>query len=135
MFNLSFLLISFLSLNHRKTRVQSKYFMFFNKLMEKSEHDQILGIDGAKNIHEACILTGSGEQIGNFIRIKNSKSSIERFRESVESAARELNLTPRIGMEATGYTGTQYIVNLQCMKSTFTIYLKSGVSAVTIVPI
>lgn len=61
-----------------------------------------VGIDVTKNIHEACILTESGEQIGNFIQIKNSKSSIKKFRGSVESAARELNLIPRIGMEATG---------------------------------
>lgn len=61
-----------------------------------------VGIDVAKNVHEACILTESGEQIGNFIRIKNSKSSIQKFRESIESASRELNLIPRIGMEATG---------------------------------
>lgn len=86
-----------------------------------------VGIDVAKNMHEACILTESGEQIGNLIRIKDSKSSIEKFKESVESAARELNLTPRIGMEATGYTDIQYIMSFQgIMKSTFTIHLRRG---------
>ncbi|OEC90501.1 hypothetical protein A9239_04580 [Methanosarcina sp. A14] len=39
-----------------------------------------VGIDVAKNVHEACILTESGEQIGNFIQIKNSKSSVQKFR-------------------------------------------------------
>jgi hypothetical protein len=42
-----------------------------------------VGMNVAKSMREACILTESGEQIGTFIRIKNSKSSIEKFRESV----------------------------------------------------
>ena len=61
-----------------------------------------VGIDIAKNMHEACILNDKGEQIGNFIRIKNLKSSIEKFRGRVESAASELDFIPRIRMEATG---------------------------------
>ena len=61
-----------------------------------------IGIDVAKDVHEACILNDKGEQIGKHIRIKNSKSSIEKFSERVESTAGELNLIPRIGMEATG---------------------------------
>ena len=61
-----------------------------------------VGIDVAKNVHEACILNDKGEQIGNFIRIKNLKCSIEKFRGRVESTASELDLIPRIGMEATG---------------------------------
>lgn len=61
-----------------------------------------VGIDVAKNVHEACILNDKGEQIGKYIRIKNCKSSIEKFRERVESTSSELDLIPRIGMEATG---------------------------------
>jgi len=61
-----------------------------------------IGIDVAKNVHEACILDDKGEQVGKYIRIKNSRSSIEKFRNRVESAASGLDLTPRIGMEATG---------------------------------
>ena len=61
-----------------------------------------IGIDVAKDVHEACILNDKGEQIGKYIQIKNFKSSIEKFRQRVESTARELDLNPRIGMEATG---------------------------------
>jgi transposase len=61
-----------------------------------------IGIDVAKDVHEACILNDKGEQIGKYIRVKNFKSSIENFRKHVESTASELELIPRIGMEATG---------------------------------
>ena len=61
-----------------------------------------IGIDVAKDVHEACILNDKGEQIGKYIRIKNFKSSVEKFREHVESITSELDLIPRIGMEATG---------------------------------
>jgi len=61
-----------------------------------------IGIDVAKDEHEACILNDKGEQIGKYIRIKNFKSSIEKFRQRIESTASELDLIPRIGMEATG---------------------------------
>jgi transposase len=61
-----------------------------------------IGIDVAKDVHEACILNDKGEQIGKYIRVKNFKSSIENFRKHVESTASELESIPRIGMEATG---------------------------------
>lgn len=61
-----------------------------------------IGIDVAKDVHEACILNDKGEQIGKYIRIKNCKSSIEKFRQRIESTASELESVPRIGMEATG---------------------------------
>ena len=61
-----------------------------------------IGIDVAKDVHEACILNDKGEQIGKYIRVKNFKSSIENFRKRIESTASELELIPRIGMEATG---------------------------------
>jgi transposase len=61
-----------------------------------------IGIDVAKDVHEACILNDKGEQIGKYIRIKNFKSSVEKLREHVESITSELDLIPRIGMEATG---------------------------------
>jgi len=61
-----------------------------------------IGIDVAKNIHEACILNDRGEQIGKYIRIQNFERSIEKFIERVESIAFESDLIPRIGMEATG---------------------------------
>ena len=61
-----------------------------------------IGIDVAKDVHEACILNDKGEQVGKYIQIKNFKSGIEKFIERVESTASELDLIPRIGMEATG---------------------------------
>jgi transposase len=69
-----------------------------------------IGIDVAKDVHEACILNDKGEQIGKYIQIKNFKSSIEKFRERIESTALELDLIPRIGMEATGI----YWYNIYC---------------------
>jgi transposase len=69
-----------------------------------------IGIDVAKDIHEACILNDKGEQIGKYIRVENFKSSIEKFRERIESTAFELDLIPRIGMEATGI----YWYNIYC---------------------
>ena len=53
-----------------------------------------IGIDVAKDVHEACILNDKGEQIGKYIRIKNFKSSIEKFRQRVESTVSELDLVP-----------------------------------------
>ena len=35
-----------------------------------------IGIDVAKDVHEACILNDKGEQIGKYIRIKNFGSSL-----------------------------------------------------------
>ena len=61
-----------------------------------------IGIDVAKNVHEACILNDKGEQIGKYIQIENCKSSIEKFRKRIESTAIQLDSFPRIGMEATG---------------------------------
>jgi transposase len=69
-----------------------------------------IGIDVAKDVHEACILNDKGEQIGKYIRIQNFKRSIEKFRERVESVALELDLIPRVGMEATGI----YWYNIYC---------------------
>ena len=69
-----------------------------------------IGIDVAKDVHEACILNDKGEQIGKYIQIKNFKSSIEKFRERIESTAFEFDLIPRIGMEATGI----YWYNIYC---------------------
>ncbi|HII00519.1 TPA: IS110 family transposase [Methanosarcinaceae archaeon] len=61
-----------------------------------------VGIDVAKSVHEACILDDEGKQVGKHFRIKNSKSSIEKFIERVELVSNRLNSIPRIGMEATG---------------------------------
>jgi transposase len=72
-----------------------------------------IGIDVAKNVHEACILNDKGEQIGKYIRIQNFERSIEKFREHVESIALESDLIPRIGMEATGI----YWYNIYCKLS------------------
>jgi transposase len=72
-----------------------------------------IGIDVAKNVHEACILNDKGEQIGKYIRIQNSERSIEKFREHVESIALKSDLIPRIGMEATGI----YWYNIYCKLS------------------
>lgn len=61
-----------------------------------------IGIDIAKNVHEACLVNENGEQIGKFIHLKNSKKSIEKFTKHIEKVSNELNAEPRIGMEATG---------------------------------
>lgn len=61
-----------------------------------------IGIDIAKNVHEVCIVDDSGEQIGRFIQLKNSRKSLEKFRNKIESISKELNAKPRIGIEATG---------------------------------
>lgn len=47
-----------------------------------------IGIDVAKNSHEACLVNEDGKQIGKYIQIENSKSSIESFRKVVESVAK-----------------------------------------------
>ncbi len=61
-----------------------------------------IGIDVAKNVHEACLVNDNGEQVGKFIQLKNSKRSIEKFTMHIESVSKDLNAKPRIGMEATG---------------------------------
>jgi transposase len=61
-----------------------------------------IGIDIAKNVHEACLVNENGEQIGKFIQLKNSKKSREKFTKHIEKVSKELNAEPRIGMEATG---------------------------------
>ena len=61
-----------------------------------------IGIDIAKNVHEVCIVDDSGEQIGKFMKLKNSKKSFEIFRNKIDSLSKELNAKPRIGLEATG---------------------------------
>lgn len=61
-----------------------------------------IGIDIAKNVHEACLVNENGEQIGKFIQLRNSKKSIEKFTKHIEKVSKELNAEPRIGMEATG---------------------------------
>jgi transposase len=61
-----------------------------------------IGIDVAKNVHEVCLVDDSGEQIGKFIQLKNSRKSLEKFRNKIESISKELNAKPRIGIEATG---------------------------------
>jgi transposase len=61
-----------------------------------------IGIDIAKNVHEVCIVDEDGKQIGNFMKLKNSRKSLEKFRKKIESISKELNLKPRIGIEATG---------------------------------
>lgn len=61
-----------------------------------------IGIDVAKNIHEACLINDSGEQIGKFMKLRNSKKSIDKFRKHVKSVSDELKAKPRVGIEATG---------------------------------
>jgi hypothetical protein len=43
-----------------------------------------IGIDIAKNVHEACLVNENGEQIGKFIQLRNSKKSIEKFTKHIE---------------------------------------------------
>ena len=61
-----------------------------------------IGIDVAKNIHEACLVNDSGEQIGKFMKLRNSRKSMDKFREHIKSVSEELKAKPRIGLEATG---------------------------------
>ena len=84
-----------------------------------------IGIDVAKDVHEACILNAEGGQVGKYIRIKNLKSSIEKFRQRVESTASELNPIQGLEWKPRKYTGIPYIVNFQnTMKSISTILLR-----------
>ena len=61
-----------------------------------------IGIDIAKNVHEVCFVDDSGEQIGKFMQLKNSRESLEKFRNKIDSISKQLNAKPRIGIEATG---------------------------------
>ena len=61
-----------------------------------------IGIDVSKNTHEVCLLNDSGEQIGKFMKLKNSRKSIDKFRARIKSKSEDLNARPRIGLEATG---------------------------------
>jgi transposase len=61
-----------------------------------------IGIDIAKNVHEVCFVDDSGEQIGKFMQLKNSRKSLEKFRNKIDSISKQLNAKPRIGIEATG---------------------------------
>ena len=78
-----------------------------------------------KDVHEACILNDEGGQVGKYIRIKNFKSSIEKFRQRVESTASELDSILGLEWKPREYTGIPYIVNFQnTMKSISTILLR-----------
>jgi transposase len=61
-----------------------------------------IGIDIAKNVHEVCLVDENGEQIGKFMQLRNSRKSIEKFRNTIEKESEKLNAEPRIGIEATG---------------------------------
>ncbi len=61
-----------------------------------------IGIDVSKNTHEVCLVNDSGEQIGKFMKLRNSRKSIEKFRELIKSKSQDMNAKPRIGLEATG---------------------------------
>ncbi len=61
-----------------------------------------IGIDVSKNTHEACLVNDSGEQIGKFMKLRNSRKSVDKFREFIKSKSQDMNAKPRIGLEATG---------------------------------
>ncbi len=39
-----------------------------------------IGIDVAKNVHEACLVNENDEQIGKFIRLKNSNVGFAAYK-------------------------------------------------------
>ena len=61
-----------------------------------------IGIDVSKNKHDACILNENGEQIGNFVKLTNTKTSLDKFLEQIKVISEKHGAEVRIGLEATG---------------------------------
>jgi hypothetical protein len=51
-----------------------------------------IGIDVSKNKHDACILNENGEQIGKFMKLTNTKTSLDKFLEQIKIIGTSLNL-------------------------------------------
>lgn len=61
-----------------------------------------IGIDVSKNKHDACILNENGEQIGKFMKLTNTKTSLDKFLEQIKVISDKNGAEVRIGLEATG---------------------------------
>jgi transposase len=61
-----------------------------------------IGIDVSKNKHDACILNENGEQIGKFMKLTNTKTSLDKFLEQIKNISEKHDAKLRIGLEATG---------------------------------
>jgi len=61
-----------------------------------------IGIDVSKNKHDACILNENGEQIGKFMKLTNTKTSLDKFLEQIKIISEKHDAKLRIGLEATG---------------------------------
>jgi len=61
-----------------------------------------IGIDVSKNKHDACILKENGEQIGKFMKLTNTKTSLNKFLEQINIISEKYDAKLRIGLEATG---------------------------------
>jgi len=61
-----------------------------------------IGIDVSKNKHDACILNENGEQIGKFMKLTNTKTSLDKFLEQIKIISEKHDAKIRIGLEATG---------------------------------
>jgi transposase len=61
-----------------------------------------IGIDVSKNKHDACILNENGEQIGKFMRLTNTNTSLDKFLEQIKKISEKHDAKLRIGLEATG---------------------------------
>lgn len=61
-----------------------------------------IGIDVSKNKHDACILNENGEQIGKFMKLMNTKTSLDKFLEQIKIISEKHDAKIRIGLEATG---------------------------------
>ncbi len=61
-----------------------------------------IGIDVSKNKHDACILNENGEQIGKFMKLTNTKTSLDKFLEQIKIISEKYDAKIRIGLEATG---------------------------------
>jgi transposase len=61
-----------------------------------------IGIDVSKNKHDACILNENGEQIGKFMKLTNTKTSLDKFSEKIKIISEKHDAKIRIGLEATG---------------------------------
>lgn len=61
-----------------------------------------IGIDVSKKKHDACIVNENGEQIGKFMKLTNTKTSLDKFLEQIKVISEKQGAEVRIGLEATG---------------------------------
>jgi predicted NBD/HSP70 family sugar kinase len=63
-----------------------------------------IGIDVSKNKHDACILNENGEQIGKFMKLTNTKTSLDKFLEQIKKISEKHDAKIRIGLELLEYS-------------------------------